>query len=194
MGSSSKITEEEKKFVLENFDKMTTLELAKKIERSKSSIDKIKRELGVNNGIVEWTEDELKILKELYPITDTKELSKKHLTRWSDKQIRAKANSLGIKKNDYWVEWSNEEIEILKSSETLTIREISDKLNKDQSAIERKMKSLDLEYIKTKNNEGELTKCFKCGELLIKNKENFARGNICKSCSNKCNNVRKYRD
>ena len=151
MGSSSKITEEEKKFVLENFDKMTTLELAKKIGRSKSSIDKIKRELGVNNKIVEWTEDELKTLKELYPITDTKELSKKHLTRWSDKQIRAKANSLGIKKNDYWVEWSNEEIEILKSSETLTIREISDKLNKDQSAIERKMKSLDLEYIKTKN-------------------------------------------
>ena len=57
MGSSSKITEQEKKFVLENFDKMTTLELAKKIGRSKSSIDKIKRELGVNNKIVEWTED-----------------------------------------------------------------------------------------------------------------------------------------
>ena len=55
MGSSSKITEQEKKFVLENFDKMTTLELAKKIGRSKSSIDKIKRELGVNNKFVEWT-------------------------------------------------------------------------------------------------------------------------------------------
>ena len=194
MGSSSKITEQEKKFVLENFDKMTTLELAKKIGRSKSSIDKIKRELGVNNKIVEWTEDELKTLKELYPITDTKELSKKYLMRWSDNQIRAKARCLGIKKNDYLVNWSNEEIEILKSSETLTIREISDKLNKDYGATERKMKSLDLEYIKIKNNEGELTKCFKCGELLIKNKENFASGNICKSCSNKYNNVRKYRD
>ena len=57
MGSSSKITEEEKKFVLENFDKMTILELAEKIGRSKSSIDKIKRDLGVNSEIVEWTED-----------------------------------------------------------------------------------------------------------------------------------------
>ena len=73
MGSSSKITEQEKKFVLENFDKMTILELAEKIGRSKSSIDKIKRELGVNSEIIEWTEDELKTLKELYPITDTKE-------------------------------------------------------------------------------------------------------------------------
>lgn len=36
-----KVTEQEKKFVLENFDKMTTLELAKKIGRCLTVTNKL---------------------------------------------------------------------------------------------------------------------------------------------------------
>lgn len=147
-----------------------------------------------------WDDSELKILINNYGNIDIKELVKM-LPNRKERGIISKANSMGLKTES--IQWSNGDINILKSSSLCTLDEISLKLNdskKTVDAVYRKMTTLRLPYIKSKGIKiGELCKCGLCKKVMVLNNDNFNVNvkNIqykCKECLRKLGNVRKYKN
>jgi len=61
---------------------------------------------------VAWSEDEVKLLKRLYPSENTQSIADK--LGWSSEWIRHKANLIGLKKVGRATIWSKQELTLLK--------------------------------------------------------------------------------
>jgi len=97
-------TEEEDRFIIENYDRMSIKELAAHLGRTQYAVVSHIRMLR-NRGIIkhrkriskDWSEDEEEFLRKHYGIMDTKELAK--LLGRSTCAINTKASRMGIRKH-----------------------------------------------------------------------------------------------
>lgn len=112
----------------------------------------------------EWSDEEVKILMEEYPTSNTRELARE--MERSAQSLRNKAKNLGLKKDEDWLrksrtevirnrrEWSREEVEILKKEYPhKTARAIGEKINRSPVAVRRKANYMGLKKSKKRKDE-----------------------------------------
>lgn len=122
--------------------------------RLENAIIKKAKRLGLKKTILKknrssmkkWSEEEIEILKEYYPITKNSEICK-YLPNRTSESIISKANDMKISK-EYTYLWSEEEINFLKNNyKNITIKKIGDKIGKSKDSILNMMSKL---YLKVR--------------------------------------------
>lgn len=93
-----KWTQQDEQYLIDNYNKLTVFEIAKYLNRTESAIMTKAYKLDVTNPNI-WTNEEVELLKELYPIHSNKYLSKNIFKGKQPATIRAKASSLGLHKS-----------------------------------------------------------------------------------------------
>ena len=144
------LTPSELDYIKDNYNKIPLSEICKKVNRCSSTILNLISSWGI--GRYQWTDDRIKILKELYP-SGNYELLMKNLENNNIDSIRHKSSELNIivEKNRYY---SPDEIDFLiKNYDTLSYEEIAKKLNRTLSGVYAKINNLRLKGNKTWTNE-----------------------------------------
>ena len=95
---SRKWTKDEEQYLIENYDKLSISEMAKYLNRTESAIMTRVYKLNITNSNV-WTDEDLELLRELYPIHSNKYLSENVFTTKSPESIRTKGLLLGLHKS-----------------------------------------------------------------------------------------------
>ena len=93
-----KWTQQDEQYLIDNYNKLTVSEIAKYLNRTESAIMTKAYKLDVTNPNI-WTNEEVELLKELYPIHSNKYLSENIFKGKQPATIRAKALSLGLHKS-----------------------------------------------------------------------------------------------
>ena len=139
----NKYSESEKKFVIENYNKMTKREIAKHIGRSESSV----KTFGQRNGLCgqpskKWTDDEIEFLKNNYMNMTQQEMANELGRGYT--AIKTKCSLLGLIKLD--LSWSDSHSEFLKQNyKNMTATEIAKTLNCKVSTVRNKAFELGLQ-------------------------------------------------
>ena len=135
------LTVSELDYIKNNYNKIPLDEICKRVDRCSSTILNLISSWGI--GRYKWTNNRIKILKELYP-SGNYELLMKKLENNNIDSIRCKASQLNIiieKNRDY----SPDEIDFLiKNYNTLSYDEIAKKLNRTLSGVYSKINKLGL--------------------------------------------------
>lgn len=143
---NNNMTENDFNFIKENYEKMSVEEIAKKLNKCKTTIYKAISKMNlkyVNRDGKIWTKEEIDYLKENYLIKTYKEIGL-DLNR-SKKSVEGKAHFLNLKKSNNSRNWTEEEIEILKNSiNSETYEEIAKKINRSLPALYNKVWELQL--------------------------------------------------
>jgi len=184
--SNRKYTEEEKKFVIENYELLGVVELTNRLKRTRASIRMLMKRLGIQyRDIRYFSVAQIEFIKNNYANTNTKEMSK--ILDRKVKDIGELARILGIKK-DSW--WSEEEINIVKNNYADNYYEIHKMLpNRTRKAIEKKAYEFGIVInedtmfeIRNKNIKGNLT-CTLTENSNFKNDKDLRR-----TCRNRLTN------
>ena len=134
-------TEEELEYIRENYNNMTTNELAAKLNKSIGSINNATRKMGlVKQPHNKWTDAEIEFLKNNYINMTSEEISC-HINHTVD-AVNAMRDKLNLVRNK---NWSEDEIQFLKDNfESTLFSELSKILNRTESAIRAKCFDLNL--------------------------------------------------
>lgn len=133
--------ENEINYLKENNAIMTTVELAKKLDKTRSTVEYAARKLGLIKQVHnKWTEEQIQFLKDNYPAMSAETISKK--TNHTIAAVNTKLGQLGLTKDPVW---SQEEIDyLLNNWETTAYSIISKKINRSEGAIRAKCFELNL--------------------------------------------------
>lgn len=136
-------TQEEIKYIKENYNNMTTQEIAIKLNKSIGSINNATRKMGlIKQPHSKWTDKEIEFLKKNYINMTSEEISK-HVNHSID-AINTMRDKLGLVRNK---NWSDEEIQFLKDNfESTLFSELSKVLGRTENAI--RVKCFDLNLFK----------------------------------------------
>jgi len=91
-------TQTEEQYLINNYNKLTISEMAKYLNRTESAIMTRGYKLNITNSNI-WTDEDLELLRELYPIHSNKYLSENVFTTKSPESIRTKGLLLGLHKS-----------------------------------------------------------------------------------------------
>lgn len=181
-------TEEDLSFLLNNYGKISTDKISKKINKSIGSIYYVLKKEEIELEKRWWSKEEIKELKSIYSAHSNQELEK--IFNRSEDAIQLKAASLKLKK-DLW--WSEEELLVLRDMvfERLSYTKMGKALNRTRSAVHNKLieqgltdecrrwTTEELEKIKSLALSGEYT------YLDIANELDATPGQICGVCKYK---------
>lgn len=141
-------TEEEDKYIIENFNKSTFSYMAKQLGCAITTVQNRAIELGLffeRKSVRRWTEEEIELLKIMAPKYLNKTIAKK-LGR-SVNELNKKARELGIElifKRPVWKKWK---VKFLKENiNTLSLREIQNELEVNYYQIMDKLNELGIQY------------------------------------------------
>ena len=134
-------TEEEIKYIKNNFLNMTVKEISNNLNKKESSVYSVVRKLGlIKQQHNSWTDEEISFLKANYINMTSEEIS--HYIKHSVDAINTMRDKLNLIRNK---NWSNEEIQFLKDNfESKLFRELSKTLGRTESAIRAKCFDLNL--------------------------------------------------
>ena len=129
-------TDEQLNFLLENYGKMTTEKISKKISKSIGSIYYILNKENINLEVRWWTKEEIKLLKEFYSSHSNKELEE--IFSRSEDAIQLKAATLKLKK-DSW--WSEPDLDLLREMvfERISYSKMAKTLGRSKSSVHNKL-------------------------------------------------------
>lgn len=129
MSKPSIWTEDELKFMRENYAILGTREMSKKLNRTYGSVQVKARRMGLNSRTDIWSDSEIVIIKEVYPIKGVKGVHKL-LPHRTEGSIKTRASMLGLKYDDprtindaYYIDY------ILKNYKSKQMLEISKDLD-----------------------------------------------------------------
>ena len=129
-----KWNQEEDEFLIQNYDKLTSAEIAKKLNRTIPSINARREKLGLIEHLP-WTEEEIILLKQNYLFLSHEELGK--ILNRSKQAITAKCFELNLYKKE--LPWTEEEINFVKKNYMeMPTREIAEILNRSMNAVQLK--------------------------------------------------------
>lgn len=134
-------TEEEIKYIKNNFSKMTVKQISNNLNKKESSIYNVIRKLGlIKQEHNNWTDEEISFLKANYINMTSEEISR--YIKHSVDAINTMRDRLGLVRNK---NWTNEEIQFLKDNfESALFSELSKTLKRTESAIRTKCFDLNL--------------------------------------------------
>lgn len=134
-------TQEELKYIKDNYVYMTAQELAVKLNKSVGSINNATRKMGlIKQCHNKWTDDEIEFVKKNYMDMTSDEISK--YVNHSVDAINTMRDRLGLIRN---ANWSDEEIQFLKDNfESILFSELSKVLGRTDGAIRAKCFDLNL--------------------------------------------------
>lgn len=134
-------SEEDIKYIEENFLSMPTAQIAEHIRKSADGVGYVARKLGLSKQVhSKWTDDEINFLKEHYVDMTSEEMTK--YINHSVAAINTQRGRLKLVRNEVW---SDEEINYLKTHfESMTHAEIGNQLNRTEQAVRAKCFDLDL--------------------------------------------------
>ena len=134
-------TQEEIKYIKENYNNMTAQEIAIKLNKSIGSINNATKKMGlIKQPHSKWTDKEIEFLKKNYINMTSEEISK-HVNHSID-AINTMRDKLGLVRNK---NWSDEEIQFLKDNfESTLFSELSKVLGRTENAIRAKCFDLNL--------------------------------------------------
>ena len=141
----NKLTEEDIKYIEENYQEKTITELAAHLKVGTTLITSCTKSLGLSKDkVTKWTPEEIKRLQELALTKNVNELASEFNT--SPRGITAIAGKNNIKLLSSIHMWTDEEVEKLKklNGEGKTIVEIQEELNIDGDSIRSKLHKLKL--------------------------------------------------
>ena len=150
------ITDDEIKYVKDNWNKMSISDIARNINVNRLAIKKIASDLGLPPKKVQlkWTEERLEELRIDAKTMTLDDLAKKYKTTKAG--ISSTAHKYNIKLLDGKVKWTEEEVEFLrKNGPKKTSKELSIILGKTEQSICRKA---DLENISIRKDKRTWTK------------------------------------
>lgn len=101
-------TEEEDKFLIENYNDLTAKEMGAKLGLSESQIRNRVCKLGIKK-LDKWSEEDERIIKENYNVLSTEELSEILESKRDKSAITKKAFHLGVTSSDNRAVWSEED-------------------------------------------------------------------------------------
>lgn len=134
-------TQDELKYIKDNYGNMTAKELSIRLNKSIGSINNATRKMGlVKQSHKKWTEQEIDFLKSNYINMTSEEISK--YINHSVDAINTMRDRLGLVRNK---NWSDEEIQFLKDNfESVLFSELSKTLGRTEGAIRAKCFDLNL--------------------------------------------------
>lgn len=134
-------TQDELKYIEDNYNNMTSKELSLKLNKSVGSINNATRKMGLVKQLHnKWTDQEINFLKMNYINMTSEEISN-HVNHSVD-AINTMRDKLGLIRNK---NWSEEEIQFLKDNfESTLFCELSKVLNRTENAIRAKCFDLNL--------------------------------------------------
>ena len=91
----NKWNEKDKKFLIENYGKLSNKEIAEKLDKTKSSVSNMAYALKLIDLYHFWSDEEIEILKKYYPLEGKKVANR--LPYKTEKQCAFKAQALKIK-------------------------------------------------------------------------------------------------
>ena len=120
---------------------MTTLELAEKLDKTRSTVEYAMRKLNLTKQVHnKWTEEQIRFLKDNYPCMSVEKISRS--VDHTIASVNTKLGHLGLTKDPVW---SQEEIDyLLDNWETTAYSVISKKINRSEAAIRGKCFELNL--------------------------------------------------
>jgi hypothetical protein len=128
-------------FIKENYNKMTAKEMGLQIGQATSTVYGIMNRLGVKNTFT-WTDEKIKILKDIYPTRDYELLFNMLGTRDID-GIRHKASQLKITVDNY--DFTEDDIEFIKNNYlNMTYDALSKLMGRSVSSISSKINRMEL--------------------------------------------------
>lgn len=156
----AKFTQEEVKFIAENYGIITYQEMGRILNRNWKGIANKAIAIGVSKKIRKWTDDELEFLLENYSTMEFEEMQS-HLDR-DLANIQSKASLMGIKRVQTW---TDVEIQALKDNYSSKYEDLESLIpNKSLNSIKAKARGLGLtlDYdialkIRDKNLKGRLS-------------------------------------
>lgn len=150
-GPGQKWTEKEREFLKENIDKKTPKEIGEELGRSKHSVFRKRKELGLETPFVGigrgWTDEEIDYLVENYDEKTAEEIGDE-LNRSID-SVQGKVKNLGLdtKRVGSGKEWTEREEDFLKSNyEDMTAHEIANELDRTFHSVVEKGENLGLSF------------------------------------------------
>lgn len=134
-------TQDELKFIYDNYSTMTAKELAEKLNKTVGSINNAIRKLGLVKQLHnEWTNDEINFLNENYINMTSAEIA--YYVNHSIDSINTMRDKLNLVRNP---SWTDAEIQFLTNNfETTLFRDLSKILGRTESAIRAKCFDLNL--------------------------------------------------
>lgn len=134
-------TEDEIKYIQDNFENMTIKQIAFNLNKKDSSIYNVVRKLGlVKQEHNKWTDEEIDFLKNNYINMTSEEIS--HYVKHTVDAINTMRDKLNLVRNQ---NWSDSDIQFLKDNfESALFSELSKTLNRTEGAIRAKCFELDL--------------------------------------------------
>lgn len=149
------MSENDLNFLKDNYNKLSVIEIAEKLNKSKTTIYKHIYKLGLhfdNKVGKPWTNEEIDYLKNNYKKFTYKKLAEK--LNKTEKGVNGKLHGLGLTKSNNSKNWKQEEIEYLKEAVlTKSYKEIQEHLGRSRNAIYNKVYELQLIPNELKNNK-----------------------------------------
>lgn len=141
MISVKNYTEEEIKYIKDNFSNMTVKQIASHLNKQESSVYNVIRKLGLTKQKhSKWTDKEIEFLKSNYINMTSEEISR--YINHSIDAINTMRDKLGLIRNKNWLD---EEIQFLKDNfESVLFSELSKTLGRTEGAIRAKCFDLNL--------------------------------------------------
>ena len=134
-------TEDDLKYIVENYNNMTVKELSKKLLKSENSVSNAVRKLGLSKQIHnKWSEKEIDFLKKNYIKMTSEEMSK-HI-KHSINAINTQRDRLGLVRNAIWTKEEKDFLE--KNYMNMSQASIAKVLNKTEGAVRAKCFDLKL--------------------------------------------------
>ena len=149
------MTEDDIRFLKDNYEKLSVIQIANKLKKSKATIYKHIYKLGLHfeNKIGKpWTNEEIEFLKNNYKKFTYKELAQ--MLNKTEKDVNGKIHGLGLSKSNNSKNWTENEINYLKEAVlTKSYDEIQEHLGRSKSVIHNKVYELQLIPNELKRNK-----------------------------------------
>lgn len=151
-------TEQEDNILKENYNNIKLEDLINMLNnKTKNAILKRASDLRLKNKQVKWTQDEIDILKQYYKSIGAEGIHELFIKRHTVKNIREKANAIGLTRRSKPREWTDEEVYLLKELyNTYSVDYLIENYFQDRTRcqIEKKKRELNL-VVTTKFKNGK---------------------------------------
>ena len=147
-----RFTDEEKKYVTENWDILSANEIARKLKCSRMQLDRLKKELALKDKgqNIKWDDEQLTLLRELAKTKSIAQLARKFKT--SNVAIITVAHRNGITLIDSKVVWSEKDNKKLrKLAKIMDLNEIALAMGRPTSAVRLQAKRQNIPLMLSKN-------------------------------------------
>ncbi len=190
-----KYTEEELKFIKDNWGKIPVTDMARTLGVTRAMVQTQANIMNLprlgNNPYQKWTDEKIEELRQLAKTKTITELAKKYKT--TNEAIQTVASRNCITLIDEKVHWTEElNAKLAKLAETMTITEIADEVNSSVASVRKQLKRLGINAKKNQDYEDSIwTKedDIKLKELASQKKSILE---ICKIMRKKDNTISKH--